>query len=49
MLDNLNLILGALFNYLTQIWNLYIAGGILTAILVLWLLRKVVRLFDKLK
>lgn len=49
MLDNLNAIVGFLFNALTSVLNLYLAGGVLSGVLALWLLRKVSRLFDKLR
>lgn len=49
MLDNLNAIVGFLFNVLTSVFNLYLAGGVLSGVLALWLLRKVSRLFDKLR
>lgn len=49
MLDNLNAIVGFLFNVLTSTFNLYLAGGVLSGVLVIWLFRKVSRLFDKLR
>lgn len=49
MLDNLNAIVGFLFSVLTSVFNLYLAGGVLTGVLAIWLLRKVSRLFDKLR
>lgn len=49
MLDNLNVIVGFLFSVLTSVFNLYLAGGVLTGVLAIWLLRKVSRLFDKLR
>lgn len=48
VLDNLNDIVGFLFNTLTSVFNLYLAGGVLTGVLAVWLLKKVSRLFDKL-
>lgn len=48
MLDSLNQIVGFLFNTFDSVIGLYLAGGVLTGVLALWLLRKVVRLFDKL-
>ena len=48
MLDSLNQIAGFLFKTFDSVIGLYLAGGVLTGVLVLWLLRKVVRLFDKL-
>lgn len=49
MLSDLNLIVGWIFSTLTKIFQLYTAGTVLTGVLALWLLRKVSRLFDKLK
>ena len=49
MLDDLNVIVGFLFNSLTSVFNLYLAGGVLSGVLAIWLLRKVSRLFDKLR
>ena len=49
VLDNLNAIVGFLFNTLTSVFNLYLAGGILSGVLAVWLLKKVSRLFDKLR
>lgn len=49
MLDDLDAIAGFLFNALTSVFNLYLAGGVLSGVLALWLFRKVFRLFDKLR
>ena len=49
MLDNLNSIVGFIFSTFSGVFGLYIGGGILTGVFVLWLLRKVSRLFDKLR
>lgn len=49
MLDDLNSIVGFVFSTFSDFFALYIGGGILTGVLVLWLLRKVSRLFDKLR
>ena len=49
MLSDLNLIVSSLFSYLSQIYSLYIGGGILTAVLVIWLLSRVVSLFHKIR
>lgn len=49
MLDNLNSIVGFCFSTLSQIFNLYLGGGILSGVLAIWLLRKISRLFDKLR
>ena len=49
MLDNLNSIVGFVFSTFSGIFGLYIGGGILSGVFVLWLLRKIARLFDKLR
>ena len=49
MLDDLNAIVGFVFSSCSQVLSLYLGGGILTGVLVLWLLRKVSTLFDKLR
>lgn len=49
MLEDLQLVVGWLFSRFTEIFRLYTAGSILTGVLALWLLRKVAKLFDKLK
>lgn len=48
MLESLNQIVGFLFHSFDSVIGLYLAGGVLTGVFALWLLRKVVRLFDKL-
>lgn len=48
MLESLNQIVGFLFQTFDNVIGLYLAGGVLTGVFALWLLRKVVRLFDKL-
>lgn len=48
MLDSLNQIVGFLFKTFDSVIGLYLAGGVLTGVFALWLLRKVIRLFDKL-
>lgn len=48
MLESLNYIVGFLFQTFDSVIGLYLAGGVLTGVFALWLLRKVVRLFDKL-
>ena len=48
MLNDLNSIVGFVFSTFSDFFALYIGGGILTGVFVLWLLRKVSRLFDKL-
>lgn len=49
MLNDLNAIVGFVFSTFSDFFGLYIGGGILTGIFALWLLRKVSRLFDKLR
>lgn len=49
MLDDLNAIVGFIFNTLNSVFGLYLAGGVLSGVLAIWLLRRVSRLFDKLK
>ena len=49
MLEDLQMIVGWVFSRLTEIFQLYTAGSILTGVLALWLLRKVAKLFDKLR
>lgn len=48
MLESLNQIVGFLFQTFDSVIGLYLAGGVLTGVFALWLIRKVVRLFDKL-
>mgnify|MGYP006920141789 FL=1 len=49
MLNDLNSIVGFVFSTFSDFFALYIGGGILTGVFALWLLRKVSRLFDKLR
>ena len=49
MLDDLNSLVGFVFSTVSSIFGLYIGGGILSGVFALWLLRKVARLFDKLR
>lgn len=49
MLNDLNAIVGFVFSSCSDLLALYLSGGILTGVLALWLLRKVARLFDKLR
>lgn len=49
MLDDLNAIVGFIFNTLNGVFGLYLAGGVLSGVLAIWLLRRVSRLFDKLR
>lgn len=45
MLSNLSLMVEAVFNTLTQVFNLYTGSIVLTGVIALWLLRKVVNIF----
>lgn len=47
-MDDILLISGTIFNWATQIFNLYTSTFILSAVLALWVLRKVVSLYRKL-
>jgi hypothetical protein len=49
VLDDLNAIVGFIFNTLNSVFGLYLAGGVLSGVLAIWLLRRVSRLFDKLR
>ena len=49
MLNDLNSIVGFVFSTFSDFFALYIGGGILSGVFVLWALRKVSRLFDKLR
>lgn len=45
MLDDLSLMADAVFQVLTQVFNLYTGSIVLMGVLALWLVRKVVNLF----
>lgn len=47
-MEDLNLVVGSIFGILTQIYNLYAGTWLLTGFLMLWLIRKVAKLFNKL-
>lgn len=49
MLDNLNSVVGFVFSTFSGFFGLYIGGGILSGVFALWLIRKIARLFDKLR
>ena len=49
MLDSLNQIVGFVFSICSDVFVLYIGGGVLSGVFAIWLLRKVSRLFDYLK
>lgn len=46
--DDLNLVVGTVFGILTQIFNLYTSTWLLTGFLMLWVFKRVARLFDRL-
>lgn len=48
MLADLSLMVDAIFNMLTSIFNLYTTSMVLTGVLALWLLRLVVKVFKHL-
>lgn len=48
MMSDINLITGTVFSILTQIFNLYTSTWILSGFLMLWLFKRVARLFDRL-
>lgn len=49
MLDSLNLIVGFVFSTFSDVFALYIGGGVLSGVFAIWLLRKVSKLFDYLR
>lgn len=49
MLTDLQSVATAVFTALTQVWALYTGGSVLSGVLIIWLFRRVARLFDKLK
>lgn len=48
MMSDINLITGTIFGILSQIFNLYTGCWILTGFLMLWLFRRIARLFNRL-
>lgn len=48
MFADLQLLLNSIFNLLSEIWLVYVAGGIFTGVLALWLMRQVVKFFKRL-
>lgn len=48
MFADLQLLLNSIFNLLTDIWLIYVAGGLFTGALALWLLRQVAKFFKRL-
>ncbi len=48
MLSDLSLMVDAIFNMLTSVFNLYTSTMVLTGVLALWLLRLVVKVFKHL-
>ena len=49
MLDSLNQIAGFVFSTCSDVFALYIGGGVLSGVFAIWLLRKVSKLFDYLR
>lgn len=49
MLTDLKSVATAVFSALSQVWALYMSGSVLSGVFLIWLFRKVARLFDKLK
>lgn len=49
MLEQLNMIVGWVFSRLTDILQLYLEGSVLTGVFALWFLRRIAKLFDKLR
>lgn len=49
MLDSLNHVVGFVFSTCSDVFALYIGGGVLSGVFAVWLLRKVSNLFDYLK
>lgn len=49
MIDALNQIVGFVMSIFSSVFTLYIGGGILSGFFAIWLLRKVSRLFDKIR
>ena len=48
MIADLNELVGAVFEALTKVWELYTSELLLTMALALWVVRKVVKIFKKL-
>lgn len=48
MIGDLNELVGAVFQALTQVWELYTQELLLTMALALWVVRKIVKIFKKL-
>lgn len=46
--NDLNLLVGELFGYLTQVFNLYTTNWLLQGVFTLWVIRRVMRLFNRL-
>ena len=49
MLESLNQIVGFVFSACSDVFALYIGGGVLSGVFAIWLLRKVSKLFDYLR
>lgn len=49
MLSDFQAVATSVFSTLTQVWALYVSGSVLSGVLLIWLFRRIARLFDKLK
>lgn len=47
-MNDLNAVVDFVFQTMTQVFNLYMGYWLLTLVLAIWLVRKVVKLFQKL-
>lgn len=47
-MNDLNAVVDFVFQTLTQVWNLYMGYWLLTLVIAIWLVRKVVKLLQKL-
>lgn len=48
MFADLQLLLNKIFTTLTDVWLIYVSGGIFTGVIALWLLRQIVKFFKRL-
>lgn len=48
MFADFQLLLSSIFTLLSDIWLIYVAGGLFTGVLALWLLRQVAKFFKRL-
>lgn len=49
MLADLSLLLSVILDTLTSIWSLYVGGGILTAVLAIWVVRRIATILHIIK